>query len=92
MQSKLTLYSLGRFFLALGIAFCLIIAGTVGPANEAMADGGGLDTLTKLDTLLGSGYTSDSVNDNDELASVPGTAPGLLTEWALILSSSFWTL
>ena len=90
MQSRVNLYTVGRFFVALGIAFCLIMAGSAGPANQAMADGGGLDTLTKLDTTLVSDRTVDSVADNDQLASVTGTEPGILTEWALNLFLFFW--
>ena len=90
MQSNLNLYSLGRFFLALGLAFCLIMAGSVGPTNEALADGGGPDTAIIKDTSLGRGHTGDSVDDEGGLESVPGTTEESLTEWALKQLFSYW--
>ena len=98
MQSNVTLYSLGRFFLALGIAFCLIVAGTVGPANEAMADGGGLDTLISNDTSLGGSPLEDpAVTTGTSLAgdgvteSAPSSTQEAFAEWVLKLSLFFWT-
>jgi len=94
MQSNVTLYTLGRFFLALGIAFCLIIAGSVGPANEAMADGGGPDTITIIDTLLGGSSVENPVTIetslvDDDLGSAPNTTQETLAKWALKLSLFF---
>jgi hypothetical protein len=50
-MSNSTKFTAGRFLVALCFAVCLITFGTVGPANEAHADGGALDTITRWDSL-----------------------------------------
>ena len=61
-----------KFLLAFGLILSIMVAGTVGPASDAWADGGGGDTIIIKDSILGS-------------SSAPNTMQEVVAEWALKL-------
>ncbi len=98
MCSNANLYTLGRFCLALSLAICLVMAGTVGPANQVYADGGADDTIIRIDTHTGGSpaegpattEASFAADGGDEAAS--STSEETVKEWASKLSWLSWTI
>ena len=95
MRSNVTHYSLGRFLLALCFAICLTIGGSFESANWVKADGGGPDTITIYDTLLGGSPTEDTTTIQTNLVdcgidSAPSTSQETLAKWDLKLYWLYW--
>lgn len=95
MYSNVTHYSLGRFLLALCFAICLTISGSFESANWVRADGGGPDTITIYDSLLGGLPTEDTTTIQTNLVDrgidfVSSTSQETLAKWDIKLYLLYW--
>jgi hypothetical protein len=94
-MSEVTNSPRGSFLLAFGLILSIMVIGTVGPASEAFADGGGGDTIIIVDTTIiwcAPGKQPAAIEANeacDDRSIVPSTTQEVIIEWALRLQLLF---